>query len=79
MGKDFQKSIISNDYENYSYLMGVENDNKKSKRPFFTEKPNAKSFLLNISAFAAFLKIIQGQFDCSQTAHFLAAYRPISN
>ena len=32
MGKDFQKSIISNDYENYSYLMGVENDNKKSKK-----------------------------------------------
>ncbi|NLC31257.1 MAG: hypothetical protein GX765_04370, partial [Candidatus Moranbacteria bacterium] len=30
--KDFQKSIISNDYENYSYLMGVENDNKKSKK-----------------------------------------------
>jgi len=30
--KAFQKSIISNNYENYSYLMGVESKNRKPKK-----------------------------------------------
>jgi hypothetical protein len=29
---EFQKSIISNAYENYSFLIGVEGENKKSKK-----------------------------------------------
>ena len=79
--KDFQKSIISNDYENYSYLMGVENDNKKSKKTISFLQKSLERQVVFVKYFSL-CRLLENHSKANLNAvktHFLAAYRPISN